>query len=55
MADPERNCLIANRVSLCDWSGVLRRYPKGGAEQTQFDTLLSTIRNVFLSNPGDSW
>ncbi|GJY06599.1 RNA-directed DNA polymerase, eukaryota [Tanacetum coccineum] len=53
--DTDKNCLIANRISLTDWSGILRRNPRGGAEQSQFDAILSAIENVTLSDKSDSW
>ncbi|GJW48597.1 putative RNA-directed DNA polymerase, eukaryota, reverse transcriptase zinc-binding domain protein [Tanacetum coccineum] len=42
-----------------DWGkgywGILRRNPRGGAEQSQFDAILSAIENVTLSDKSDSW
>ncbi|GKA50242.1 hypothetical protein Tco_0743315 [Tanacetum coccineum] len=35
--------------------GVLRRYPRGGAESSQFDSLQAAIENVSLSDQCDSW
>ncbi|GJZ64535.1 putative RNA-directed DNA polymerase, eukaryota, reverse transcriptase zinc-binding domain protein [Tanacetum coccineum] len=51
----DKNCLIANRISLIDWSDILRRNLRGGAEQSQFDAILSAIENVTLSDKSDSW
>ncbi|GJT91055.1 RNA-directed DNA polymerase, eukaryota, reverse transcriptase zinc-binding domain protein [Tanacetum coccineum] len=48
--DTDKNCLIANRISLTDWSGILRCNPRGGAVQSQFDTTLSAIENVTMSD-----
>ncbi|GKC24663.1 RNA-directed DNA polymerase, eukaryota, reverse transcriptase zinc-binding domain protein, partial [Tanacetum coccineum] len=53
--DTDKNCLIANQISLTDWSGILRSNPRGGAEQSQFDAILSAIENVTLSDKSDSW
>ncbi|GKC42203.1 hypothetical protein Tco_1059925 [Tanacetum coccineum] len=39
LLDSDRNCNVANRVSLLDWSQVLRRTPRGGIEATQFADL----------------
>ncbi|GKD11633.1 RNA-directed DNA polymerase, eukaryota, reverse transcriptase zinc-binding domain protein, partial [Tanacetum coccineum] len=51
----DKNCLIANRISLIDWSDILRCNPRGGAVQSQFDATLSAIENVTLSDKSDSW
>nr|GEX81870.1 RNA-directed DNA polymerase, eukaryota [Tanacetum cinerariifolium] len=53
--DIDRNCFIANRVPLKDWSYVFRRHPRGGVEASQFVALQSAIGNMVLSNQSDSW
>nr|GEV72643.1 hypothetical protein [Tanacetum cinerariifolium] len=53
--DTDKNGLIANQISLNDWSGILRRNPRGGSEQSQFHAMLFAIENVTLSDKGDSW
>ncbi|GJY03288.1 RNA-directed DNA polymerase, eukaryota, reverse transcriptase zinc-binding domain protein [Tanacetum coccineum] len=55
--ETDRNCLIANRVPLLhsDWSTVLRRIPRGGAESAQFNALKVAIGNVSLTDQCDSW
>ncbi|GJS65335.1 hypothetical protein Tco_0679899 [Tanacetum coccineum] len=35
--------------------GFVRRYPRGGAESSQFDSLQAAIENVSLSDQCDSW
>ncbi|GJZ62103.1 putative RNA-directed DNA polymerase, eukaryota, reverse transcriptase zinc-binding domain protein [Tanacetum coccineum] len=54
--DIERNCLIANRnpLLLSDWSTALRRFPRGGAEMTQFDDLKAVIGSVSLTDQRDT-
>ncbi|GKC70622.1 hypothetical protein Tco_1116505 [Tanacetum coccineum] len=51
--DTDRNCLISNRIPF-NWSLVLRRLPKGGAELNQFEALREAIRNVSLTDQSDS-
>ncbi|GKA69480.1 RNA-directed DNA polymerase, eukaryota, reverse transcriptase zinc-binding domain protein [Tanacetum coccineum] len=51
----DRECLVVNRIHLSDWSSVLRRAPRGGAESSQFDFLLAAIGDVVLSDQRDSW
>ncbi|GKC45708.1 hypothetical protein Tco_1063430 [Tanacetum coccineum] len=53
--DIDRNCFIANRVPLKDWSYVFYRHPRGGVEASQFAALQSAIGNMVLSNQSDSW
>ena len=53
--DTDKNCNIASRVSLADWSSVLRRTPRGGAEANQFQDLLNISRGITLSDNRDSW
>ncbi|GJU19224.1 putative RNA-directed DNA polymerase, eukaryota, reverse transcriptase zinc-binding domain protein [Tanacetum coccineum] len=50
-----RNCNVANRVSLLDWSQFLRRTPRGGIEATQFVDLKCRIGDVTLSDHNDAW
>ncbi|GKC39114.1 RNA-directed DNA polymerase, eukaryota, reverse transcriptase zinc-binding domain protein [Tanacetum coccineum] len=38
-----------------NWSSVLRRLPRGGAELNQFEALGEAIRNVSLTDQSDSW
>ncbi|GJT73535.1 RNA-directed DNA polymerase, eukaryota, reverse transcriptase zinc-binding domain protein [Tanacetum coccineum] len=52
--DTDRNCLISNRIPF-NWSSVLRRLPRGGAELNQFEALGEAIRNVSLTDQSDSW
>ncbi|GKC83397.1 RNA-directed DNA polymerase, eukaryota, reverse transcriptase zinc-binding domain protein [Tanacetum coccineum] len=49
MLDKDRNCSVASRVRLVDWSLVLRRVPMGGIETTQFNALKAAIGHVSLS------
>ncbi|GJV12838.1 hypothetical protein Tco_1354379 [Tanacetum coccineum] len=51
----DRECLVANQIHLSDWSSVLRRALRGGAESSQFDSLLAAIGDVDLSDQRDSW
>lgn len=55
LLDIDRNCFSASRVLLRDWSIVLRRYPRGGIETTQFNALKDAIGCVSLSDKRDSW
>nr|GEY29929.1 hypothetical protein [Tanacetum cinerariifolium] len=41
--------------SVSDWSFFLHRHPRGGAEQSQFTSLLSHIGTVSLKKHNDSW
>ncbi|GJS19659.1 RNA-directed DNA polymerase, eukaryota, reverse transcriptase zinc-binding domain protein [Tanacetum coccineum] len=43
------------KVKVSDWSSFLRRHPIGGAEQSQFTSLLSVIGAVSLTDHNDSW
>ncbi|GKB53733.1 RNA-directed DNA polymerase, eukaryota, partial [Tanacetum coccineum] len=52
--DTDRNCLISNRIPF-NWSSVLRRLPRGGAELNQFEALGEAIRNVSLTDQSNSW
>ncbi|GJR45799.1 RNA-directed DNA polymerase, eukaryota, reverse transcriptase zinc-binding domain protein [Tanacetum coccineum] len=40
---------------ISDWIAVFRRPPRGGAETSQFNDLLSLIQDVVLSDSSDSW
>ncbi|GJZ65651.1 RNA-directed DNA polymerase, eukaryota, reverse transcriptase zinc-binding domain protein [Tanacetum coccineum] len=55
LLESERNSNVANRVSLLDWSQVLRRHPRGGIEATQFVDLKRQIGDVVLSDHNDTW
>nr|GEX67182.1 hypothetical protein [Tanacetum cinerariifolium] len=57
LLETDRNCLIANRISLLpsDWSSVPRHRPRGGVESSQFDALNYVIGNVILTENYDSW
>ncbi|PWA53992.1 RNA-directed DNA polymerase, eukaryota, Reverse transcriptase zinc-binding domain protein [Artemisia annua] len=55
LLDSDKNCNIASRVCLNDWSSVLRRNPRGGVESIQFRDLLNIIRGISLSDQRDSW
>ncbi|GKF05408.1 hypothetical protein Tco_0036076 [Tanacetum coccineum] len=55
LLDTYRNCSIASRVPLVDWSMVLRRNPRGGSESGQFNALKDAIGCVSLSDKNDSW
>ncbi|PWA69020.1 RNA-directed DNA polymerase, eukaryota, Reverse transcriptase zinc-binding domain protein [Artemisia annua] len=55
MLDTDRNCNIANHVSLQDWNQVHRRIPRGGIEASQPADLKSLMGGVVLSDQNDSW
>ncbi|GKC35756.1 hypothetical protein Tco_1048140, partial [Tanacetum coccineum] len=55
MFDTDRNCNIANRVSLQDWNQVLRRIPRGGIDESQLADLKSLMGDVMLSDQNDYW
>ncbi|PWA77709.1 RNA-directed DNA polymerase, eukaryota, Reverse transcriptase zinc-binding domain protein [Artemisia annua] len=55
MLDNDRGCNVASRVSLQDWSYVLRRTVRGGIESAQLSDLQHLIRDVVLSDNNDSW
>ncbi|GKC83489.1 RNA-directed DNA polymerase, eukaryota, reverse transcriptase zinc-binding domain protein [Tanacetum coccineum] len=55
LLESERNSNVANRVSLLDWSQVLRRHPRGGIEATKFADLKRQIGDVVLSDHNDAW
>ncbi|GKB73439.1 RNA-directed DNA polymerase, eukaryota, reverse transcriptase zinc-binding domain protein, partial [Tanacetum coccineum] len=50
-----KDCFIADRIGISDWIAVFRRPPRGGAETSQFNDLLSLIQDVVLSDSSDSW
>nr|GEY58626.1 RNA-directed DNA polymerase, eukaryota, reverse transcriptase zinc-binding domain protein [Tanacetum cinerariifolium]GEY59128.1 RNA-directed DNA polymerase, eukaryota, reverse transcriptase zinc-binding domain protein [Tanacetum cinerariifolium] len=50
-----RDCYVANRVPIHDWSVVLRRHPRGGVESSQLEALHAAIGNVVLTDQRDSW
>nr|GFB56644.1 hypothetical protein [Tanacetum cinerariifolium] len=53
--DLDKRCSIANRLVVQDWSFVLRRRPRGGAESVQLDALTSFICSFSLSDRRDCW
>ena len=53
--DANKDCSIAQRLSVHDWSSVLRRPPRGGAESCQLEDLIQDIRNVSLNDSIDGW
>ncbi|GJV96160.1 RNA-directed DNA polymerase, eukaryota, reverse transcriptase zinc-binding domain protein [Tanacetum coccineum] len=53
--ETDKQCSIASRVGLIDWSSVLRRVPRGGEESSQFNALLSVIGSTSLSDQCDVW
>ncbi|GJZ53266.1 RNA-directed DNA polymerase, eukaryota, reverse transcriptase zinc-binding domain protein [Tanacetum coccineum] len=50
-----KGCCVANRLYVSDWTSFLHRYPRGGAKQSQFTSLLSAIGNISLTDHDDSW
>ncbi|GJZ90329.1 RNA-directed DNA polymerase, eukaryota, reverse transcriptase zinc-binding domain protein [Tanacetum coccineum] len=46
---------LMNPLLLSDWSTALRRFPRGGAEMTQFDDLKAVIGSVSLTDQRDTW
>ncbi|GJT03279.1 hypothetical protein Tco_0824448, partial [Tanacetum coccineum] len=55
MLDNDKSCCIARRLTLANWSNVLRRQPSGGIESYQFSELQHLIGTVELSEHNDSW
>ncbi|GJZ52472.1 RNA-directed DNA polymerase, eukaryota, reverse transcriptase zinc-binding domain protein [Tanacetum coccineum] len=55
MLDNDKSCCIASRLTLANWSNVLRRQPRGGIESYQFSELQHLIGTVELSEHNDSW
>ncbi|GKB93516.1 putative RNA-directed DNA polymerase, eukaryota, reverse transcriptase zinc-binding domain protein [Tanacetum coccineum] len=55
MLDSDRDRKVANWFNVRDWSSALRRLPRGGVETSQFNALLSSIKDVVLSDQNDSW
>nr|GEW57699.1 hypothetical protein [Tanacetum cinerariifolium] len=53
--DNNRDCYVANRVPIHDWSVVLRRHLRGGDESSQLEALHAPIGNVVLTDQRDSW
>ncbi|GJS72623.1 RNA-directed DNA polymerase, eukaryota, reverse transcriptase zinc-binding domain protein [Tanacetum coccineum] len=53
--DENKLCTVAQRINIEDWSFVLRRPPKGGAESNQLDELIQVTRDVVLSDSTDGW
>ncbi|GJV38519.1 RNA-directed DNA polymerase, eukaryota, reverse transcriptase zinc-binding domain protein [Tanacetum coccineum] len=50
-----KDCFIADRIGISDWIAVFWRPPRGGAETSQFNDLLSLFQDVVLSDSSDSW
>ncbi|GKB56369.1 RNA-directed DNA polymerase, eukaryota, reverse transcriptase zinc-binding domain protein [Tanacetum coccineum] len=55
LLETDKQCSIASRVGLIDWSSVLRMVPRGGEESSQFNALLSVIGSTSLSDQYDVW
>ncbi|GKA80774.1 RNA-directed DNA polymerase, eukaryota, reverse transcriptase zinc-binding domain protein [Tanacetum coccineum] len=55
LIETDKQCSIASRVGLIDWSSVLWRVPRGGKESSQFNALLSIIGSTSLSDQWDVW
>ncbi|GJT58097.1 RNA-directed DNA polymerase, eukaryota, partial [Tanacetum coccineum] len=53
--DDNKLCTVAQRINIEDWSFVLRRPPRGGAESYQLDELIQFTRDVVLSDSADAW
>ncbi|GKB57250.1 RNA-directed DNA polymerase, eukaryota [Tanacetum coccineum] len=50
-----KDCSIADRIGTSIWNVVFRRPPRGGAEMSQLNDLLSLIQGVVLSDSSASW
>ncbi|GKD38240.1 hypothetical protein Tco_1258447 [Tanacetum coccineum] len=48
--DIDRDCLVANWISLLDWFSVFRRASSGGDELSQFEALQAVIEDVVLTD-----
>ncbi|GKD09501.1 RNA-directed DNA polymerase, eukaryota, reverse transcriptase zinc-binding domain protein, partial [Tanacetum coccineum] len=48
--DDNKLCTVAQRINIEDWSFVLRRPPRGGAESYQLDELIQFTRDMVLSD-----
>ena len=53
--DLNKSCSVADRMGIKDWSSVLRRTPRGGAESNQFADLIQSIQQVTLTSSADAW
>ncbi|GJZ10438.1 RNA-directed DNA polymerase, eukaryota, reverse transcriptase zinc-binding domain protein [Tanacetum coccineum] len=53
--EENKSCTVAQRLIIDDWSSVLRRLPRGGAESSQFHDLMEAVRQVTLSSSNDKW
>nr|GEU76445.1 RNA-directed DNA polymerase, eukaryota, reverse transcriptase zinc-binding domain protein [Tanacetum cinerariifolium] len=53
--DENKLCTVAQRINIEDWSFILRRPPRGGAESNQLDELIQVTRDVVLSYSTDGW
>ncbi|GJT72667.1 putative reverse transcriptase domain-containing protein [Tanacetum coccineum] len=55
MLDSDKGSTVSHRLNIRDWSFILRRLPRGGEESSQFNALISFIRDVVLSDQKDTW
>ncbi|GKB66016.1 RNA-directed DNA polymerase, eukaryota, reverse transcriptase zinc-binding domain protein [Tanacetum coccineum] len=55
MLENDKGCHVVNRISSHDWSSFLRRNSRGGIEASQLMDLQHLIRDVVLTDKGDSW
>ena len=53
--DRDKDCRVVERISLADWSGCLRRHPRGGVEEHQFMGLQEELASVALTGGSDAW
>ncbi|GJX36532.1 RNA-directed DNA polymerase, eukaryota, reverse transcriptase zinc-binding domain protein [Tanacetum coccineum] len=53
--DQNKDCLVAQRYDVQDWSNVLRRLPRSGIELVQFTDMVNSISQVKLSDSPDCW
>ncbi|GJX00650.1 RNA-directed DNA polymerase, eukaryota, reverse transcriptase zinc-binding domain protein [Tanacetum coccineum] len=54
MIDSDIDSMVSNRLNVRNWSSIIRRLPRGGVETSQFNALLSSIKDVALSDQIDS-
>ncbi|GKC51993.1 RNA-directed DNA polymerase, eukaryota [Tanacetum coccineum] len=50
-----KDATVAGKFSDSSFSSTFRRYPRGGAEQFQFDKMCSSLDAVILSHSRDKW
>ncbi|PWA48331.1 hypothetical protein CTI12_AA491790 [Artemisia annua] len=53
--DLNKSCSVADRMGIEDWSSLLRRTPRGGAESNQFADLIQSVQQVTLTSSADAW